>query len=142
MRILVLLSYPQSGVNALHVVVALNYFTLVCNEKSIFVEMMNFAMVKVDTLSGRINWLPWSSNSLMEKTQKMLFPKQHDKRICLFGWAKRLSFDFVDPISILGFDWGICIHLLALSKAFRKLSRLPTEQVSSLLEIFTSSWRI
>ena len=48
MRIIVLLSYPQSGVNALHIVIALKYFTLVCNVKSVLVKMVNFAMVKVD----------------------------------------------------------------------------------------------
>ena len=47
MRIIVPLSYPQSGVNALHIVIALNYFTPVCNRISVFVEMVIFAMVKV-----------------------------------------------------------------------------------------------
>ena len=48
MKILVLLSYPQSGVNSLHIVIAHNYFTLVCNVISVTVEMVNLAMVKVD----------------------------------------------------------------------------------------------
>ena len=48
MRVLVLLSNPQSGVNALHIVSALNYFTLVCNVISVLVEMVIFAMVEVD----------------------------------------------------------------------------------------------
>ena len=48
MRIIVLLSYPQLGLNVLHIVIALNYFTLVCNVISVLVEMVNFAMVKVD----------------------------------------------------------------------------------------------
>ena len=43
-----LLSYPQPGVNALHIVIALNHFTLVCNVISVVVEMVSFAMVKVD----------------------------------------------------------------------------------------------
>ena len=42
-----LLSYPQTGVNALHIVIALNYFTLVCNVISFLVEMLKFTMVKV-----------------------------------------------------------------------------------------------
>ena len=48
MRIIVLLSYPQSGVNALHIVIALDCFTLVCNVLSVLAEMVNFTMVKVD----------------------------------------------------------------------------------------------
>ena len=47
MRLIVLLSYPQ-GVNALHIVNALDYITLVCNVISVVVEMVNFTMVKVD----------------------------------------------------------------------------------------------
>ena len=43
-----LLLYPQSGVNALHTVIALNYFTLVCNVISVLVEMVNSTMVEVD----------------------------------------------------------------------------------------------
>ena len=48
MKITVQLSYPQTGVNALHIVIALNYFTLVCNVISVLVEMVIFTMVKVD----------------------------------------------------------------------------------------------
>ena len=47
MRIIVLLSYPQSGVNALHIVVALKNFTLVSNKKSILVDMFDFAVTQV-----------------------------------------------------------------------------------------------
>ena len=48
MRLIVLLLNPQSGVNTLHIVIALNHLTLVCNVTSVLVEMVNFAMVKVD----------------------------------------------------------------------------------------------
>ena len=48
MRILVLLSYPQSGVNALHIVIALKNVTLVSNKKSILVEMIDSAVTQVD----------------------------------------------------------------------------------------------
>ena len=48
MRIIVLLSYPQSGVNALHIVIALKIITLVSNKKSILVEMFDFAVTQVD----------------------------------------------------------------------------------------------
>ena len=48
MRIIVLLSYPQSGVNALHIVLALKNVTLLSNKKSILVEIFDFAVTKVD----------------------------------------------------------------------------------------------
>ena len=48
MTILLLLSYPQLGVKALHIVIALNFFHTFCNVISVLVEMVNFAMVKVD----------------------------------------------------------------------------------------------
>ena len=44
-----LLSCAQSGLNALHIVIALNYFTLVCNVISVRVEMVKCTMVKVDS---------------------------------------------------------------------------------------------
>ena len=48
MRKIVLLSYPQSGANALHIVMALKIITLVSNKKSILVEMFDFAVTQVD----------------------------------------------------------------------------------------------
>ena len=48
MRRIVLLSYPQLGVNALHIVIALKNVTLVSNKKSIFLEMFDFAVTQVD----------------------------------------------------------------------------------------------
>ena len=44
MRKKVLLQYPQSGVNSLHIVIDLKYVTLVSNKKSILVEMFDFAI--------------------------------------------------------------------------------------------------
>ena len=43
-----LLSYPHSGVNALHIVIALKNVTLVSNKKSVLVEMFDFAVTQVD----------------------------------------------------------------------------------------------
>ena len=43
-----LLSYPQSMVNALHIVIALIYFRLVCNVKSVLLKVVNFETVEVD----------------------------------------------------------------------------------------------
>ena len=48
MRILVPLSYPQSGVNALQIVIALKNVTLVSNKKSILKEMLDFTVTQVD----------------------------------------------------------------------------------------------
>ena len=48
MRIIGLLSFPDSGVNALHIVIALKNVTLVSNKKSILVEMFDFAVAQVD----------------------------------------------------------------------------------------------
>ena len=48
MRIIVLLSYPESGVNALHILIALKNVTLVGNKKSFLVEMFDFAETQVD----------------------------------------------------------------------------------------------
>ena len=45
---IVLLSYPQSGLIALHFVIALKRVTLVSNEKSILVEMIDFTVTQVD----------------------------------------------------------------------------------------------
>ena len=42
-----LLSYAQSGVNALHIVIALKNVTLVGNKKLILVEMFDFAVTQV-----------------------------------------------------------------------------------------------
>ena len=43
-----LLSYRESGVNALRIVTALNSFSLACHPASVLVDVANFAMVKVE----------------------------------------------------------------------------------------------
>ena len=48
MRIIVLLSYPQSGVNALHIIIIVKSVKLVSNKKSILVEMFDFAVTQVN----------------------------------------------------------------------------------------------
>ena len=48
MRIIVLLSYPESV--TLHIVIAFKNVTLVSNKKSILVEMFDFAVTQVDNL--------------------------------------------------------------------------------------------
>ena len=50
MRIIVLLSCPQSGMSALHIVIALKNVTIVGNKKSILVEMFDFEVSQVDNL--------------------------------------------------------------------------------------------
>ena len=96
-------------------------------------------MVKVDNFCK--NNLTAVQFKLFEgNMQKFLFPNRNDKRICLFGcsmislwwWAKRLSFDFVDPMSTLDFGRGICMHLLAWS-IFEKFAQIvdQTSEFSS-----------
>ena len=46
-----LLSYPQSRVNALHIVIALKNITLVNDKKSILVEVFDSAVIQVDNFS-------------------------------------------------------------------------------------------
>ena len=48
MRIIVLFSYLQSGLNAPHILVVFKNVTLVSNKKSIVVEMFDFAVTQVD----------------------------------------------------------------------------------------------
>ena len=48
MRLIVPLSYPQSGMNALHIVIALKNVKLVSNKKSILVKRFDFAVAQVD----------------------------------------------------------------------------------------------
>ena len=48
MRLTVLLSYPQSGLNALHLVIALKNVTLLSKKKSVLVEMFQFAGAQID----------------------------------------------------------------------------------------------
>ena len=48
MRTIVLLSYPQPGVNVLHILIALKNFTFVGNKESILVEMFDFPVTQVD----------------------------------------------------------------------------------------------
>ena len=47
----------------------------------------------------------------------------------------------VDPVSSFRFGNGTCKHLLALSKVWSKSSILSIKELSSLLGIFTLSWR-
>ena len=42
------LSKQQSGVNALHILIALNLFTLVCNVMTVLVEVVKSAIVRVE----------------------------------------------------------------------------------------------
>ena len=51
MKLIVLFSNPQSGVIALHIVIALKYITLVSNKKWILVEIFGFKVTQVDNFS-------------------------------------------------------------------------------------------
>ena len=77
MRIIVLLSYPQSV--TLHIVIALKNVTPVSNKKSILVEMIDFAVTQVDN---------FCKNELVTVMFKLLYGK--DASIILFK-PKRYS---------------------------------------------------
>ena len=84
MRKIVPLSYPQSGVNALHIVIALKKVILVSNKKSILVEMLDFAVTQVDNFCKNELITVLFKSFLMEKTQVLFFPIRNDNLICLF----------------------------------------------------------
>ena len=79
-----LLSYPRSGVNAPHIVIDLNYFTLVCNVISVLVEMVNFALVKVDNFCKN-KLIAVKFQLFHGKYAKIVVLNRNDKRFCLFG---------------------------------------------------------
>ena len=83
MRTIVLLSYPHSGVNALHIVIALKNVTLVSNKNSILVEMFDFAVTQVDNFCK--NELITVLFKLFDGKDASLvfFSNQKDNRICL-----------------------------------------------------------
>ena len=58
--------------SALHIVIALNYFTLVCNVTSVLVEMVNFAIVKFDN---------FCKNKLIV-VQINIFDRKKGKKFC------------------------------------------------------------
>ena len=81
----------------------------------------------------------------MVTTEDLLFLERNVEWISLFGcsmisfsiWAGKISFDFVFAVSISSFGIGICELLLPLSKMLRKSRKLSTNELSSLLEVFT-----
>ena len=48
-----LLSCREIGINASHILIVLNCFTLVCNVTSVLVEVINFAIVGVDNFCNK-----------------------------------------------------------------------------------------
>ena len=78
-----LLSYPQSGVNAIHIVIALKNVTLVSNRKLILVEMFDFAVTQVDNFCKN-DLITVLFNFLDGKDTSLVFSNQNDILICLF----------------------------------------------------------
>ena len=89
MRIIVLLSYPQSRVNALHIVIALKSATLVSNKNSILVEMFDFAVTQGDNFCKNENELITVLFKLSDgrDTTLVFFSHRNDNRICLFKFS-------------------------------------------------------
>ena len=67
-----LLSHRPFGVNVLHILNVLNNFTLGCSILSDLVEVVIFALVKVNNFC-KYEMVPVYFKLLMEKTQEMLF---------------------------------------------------------------------
>ena len=75
-----------------------------------------------------MNRLPCDSNFLMEEAQELLTSNSEDRENCLFEcsmillkqWAKRLSLEFVDPVSVLSSGRKIFKHLLSWWKILKK----------------------
>ena len=84
MIIITLLSYPQSGVNALHIVIALKNVTLVSNKKSILVEMFDFAVTQVDNFCKNEFITVLFKLFAGKDTSLVVFSNRNDNRICLF----------------------------------------------------------
>ena len=83
MRIIVLLSCPQSEMNALHIVVALKNVTLVSNKKSILVEMFDFAVTQVDNFcKNEVITVLFKFFDGKDTTHS--FSHRNDNRNCLF----------------------------------------------------------
>ena len=85
-----LLLYQESGVIALHIVIDLNYFTLVCNVISVLVEMVNSTMVKVDNFFKLFVSLQ-KCKPLGERTRKRNF-FDYQKENCAPGTQMRIAY--------------------------------------------------
>ena len=148
MRIIVLLSSPQSGVNAMHFVIALKNVTLVSNKKSILLEKFDFAVITVDDFCKN-ELITVMFKFLMKKTQDLFFSNRNNIQICLFKcstislyqWLNSSSFAFANPISNLGLGNGSCDTLLAWSKALRYSPKLSSRGSISFFKMLTSYLR-
>ena len=105
MRLIALLSYPQSVVNALHIVIAPKYFTLVCNVIWVLVEMVNIAMVKIDNFcknkSIAVHFKLFDgkyARTAVSKSERYSNLSIWILSNIVIVTKKRLSFDFLDPI--------------------------------------------
>ena len=80
------LSYPQTGVNALHIVVALKNVTPVSNKKSILGEMFDFAVTQVDNFYKNelitVMFKPFDG-----KDASLVVFKLNDVRTCLLEYS-------------------------------------------------------
>ena len=110
-RLILLLSQQQSRLNVSHIVLALNYFTVVCNANFVIVELVIFSRDRFYNLCKDEKYTVWFIFVYRSFAKFALFRNQNDEVFCLFGWpkvslyhwAKWLSFDKLDPNSFLGF---------------------------------------
>ena len=148
MRIILRLSYPQSGKNTLHIVIALKTFTLVSNKKSILVVMFDFAVTQVDNFCEIELFTVMFKHFDGKYAGLVLFkPKRHSDMsvqmlTCILAtMTEQIVFAFVIPTSNLGLDSGIGETLLASSKALRNSPELSSRDSFSSLEMLISSLR-
>ena len=96
-----------------------------------------------------MNRLPCDSNFLMEEAQELLTSNSEDRENCLFECsmiflkqgAKRLSLEFVDPVSVLSSGRKIFKQLLSWWKNLKKRLTFNWRAVFFLQQL-TCSWRI
>ena len=115
MRIIVLLLYPQSGVKALHTVIALKNVTLVSNKKLILVELFDFAATQIDNfcenelITVMFNLFDGKDARLvLSKPERYSTSSVELLNYILVTMAEQFVFCFAYRMSNLGLGNGIC----------------------------------
>ena len=145
--IIVLLSSPQSGMKALHIIIALKNVTLVKNKKFIPIKMNDFAVTQFDNFCKNELIIVMFKLFDGKDASFVLFKPERNSNLSvqmlnyiLLTMTEQFVFVFVNPISNLGN--GLCNTLLAWSKALRNSPKLSSRNSISFLAILTSSLRI
>ena len=101
-----LLSYPQSGVNVLHIVIALKTVTPVRNRKLIVLEMFDFAVTQVDNFcENELITVIFQlfdgkdANLVLFKPERQSILSDQMRNCNLVTMTEQFVFAFVNPIS-------------------------------------------